>query len=152
MAGFTNRGKMRMLKGWFQALSTPTNFLIALVTSAVAPIASTNTLSELTQIASGNGYTTNGISLNRNATDFVSLTEDDSADRAYIRLKDIVWTASGGSMPSSGSGARYAVITDDNVTPASRDVLQYFDLAADRTISVGQTLTLSAAEFRLNET
>ncbi len=151
MAGFTNRGKMRMLKGWFQGLSIPTNFFIALVTSAVAPTQDTNTLSELTQIASGNGYTTNGISLNRDATDFVSLTEDDSADRAYVRLKDIVWTASGGTMPGSGSGARYAVITDDHATPGSRDVLQYFDLSSDRSVSSGQTLTLSACEFRLNE-
>lgn len=151
MPGFTNRGKMRMLKGWFQGLSIPTNFFIALCTSAAAPGADTNTLSEMTQIASGNGYTTNGISLNRDATDFITLTEDDASDRAYVRLKDIVWTASGGSMPGSGNGARYAVITDDNATPGSRDVLQYFDLSSDRTISSGQTLTLQACEFRLNE-
>lgn len=151
MAGWTNRGKYRMLRGWLAGQSIPTNFYIALVTSAVAPTADTNTLSELTQIASGNGYTTNGISVARNTTDFDVFTEDDTNDRALAQLKDIVWTASGGSMPASGNGARYAVLTDDNATAGSRDVLYYWDLVSDRVISSGQTLTLQNCEIRIDE-
>ena len=151
MAGWTNRGKYRVLRGWFGAQSLPTNFYLALVTSAVAPAADINTLSELTQIANGNGYTTNGLSVARNTTDFDVFTEDDTNDRALAQLKDIVWTASGGNLPASGSGARYAVLTDDNATPASRDVLNYWDLVSDRVVSDGQSLTLQNCELRLDE-
>jgi hypothetical protein len=151
MAGWTNRGKMRML-GWaYRGATIPTNFYVALVTSATAPTADTNTLSELTEIAAGNGYTSGGIMLNRNATDFDVLTEDDTNDRGLIQIKDLVWTASGGPIPASGSGARWAVLTDDNATIGSREVLHYFNLVSDRTISSGQTLTLQDCEMRINE-
>lgn len=148
MAGFTNRGKKLILDTYFRGAAAPTNFYLALITSAVAPTADTNTLSELTQIASGNGYTTNGISIARNSTDFDTLTEDDTNDWAQALLKDIVWTASGGNLPGSGSGARYAVLTDDNATPGSRQVIAYFDLGSDRTVSDTQTLTLVDCTLR----
>ncbi len=151
MAGKTNRGKYSMLDVYYRNAAEPTNFYIALCTNATPPTADINTLSELTQIASGNGYTANGISLNRDGTDFDVLTEDDVNDRALIQLKDIVWTASGGPLPASGSGARWAVLTDDNVTPGSRLVLDYWDLVSDRVISDTQTLTLINCEIRLNE-
>jgi hypothetical protein len=122
-----------------------------LVTSATAPVADTNTASELTEITAGNGYTAGGFQLSRNSTDFDVWTEDDTNDRGLVQLKDITWTASGGSIPGSGSGARYAVITDDNVTDASREIYIYFDLTSDRTVSDGQTLTLQDCEIRLNE-
>jgi hypothetical protein len=79
------------------------------------------------------------------------LTEDDTNDRGLVQVKDIAWTASGGSIPASGNGARYAVLTDDNGTVGSREVYAYWDLTADRTVSVGQTLTLQNLELRLNE-
>lgn len=151
MAGWTNRGKYRMLRGWLAGQSIPTNFYVALCTSAVAPTADTNTLSELTQIANGNGYTTNGLLISRNTTDFDVTTEDDANDRALAQLKDLVWTATGGNLPASGSGARYAVLTDDNATPGSRDVLAYWDLVSDRVVSDGQSLTLQNCELRLDE-
>lgn len=151
MAGWTNKGKMRMLDWVFRATATPTNFYVALVTSAVAPVADTNTKTELTEIANGNGYTTGGISIAKNATDFDVLTEDDTNDRGLIQIKDLVWTASGGPIPASGGGARYAVFTDDNVTQGSREIIGYWDLTEDRTVSDTQTLTLQDCELRMNE-
>lgn len=145
---FTNRGAFRILQSFFRATSTPTNLFIALVTSAVAPVVDTNTFSELTEVASGNGYTAGGISLSRNSTDFDVLTEDDTNDRAIIQLRDIVWTASGGNLPGSGSGARYAILTDDNGTQGSRDIINSWDLTSDRVVSSGQTLTLQNCELR----
>jgi hypothetical protein len=62
----------------FNAAALPTTFYAALVTSAGAPTADTNTLGELTEIAAGNGYTAGGISLSKNTTDFPSLTEDET--------------------------------------------------------------------------
>lgn len=151
MAGWTNRGKYNTLALVFRNATEPTNFYVFLATSATAPTADTNVKSDLTEIAVGNGYSAGGISLNRDATDFDVLTEDDTNDRALIQAKDLVWTASGGSLPASGSGARYALLTDDNGTLANREVWSYFDLSSDRSVSIGQALTLQNCEWRLNE-
>lgn len=151
MAGWTNRGKYNTLNLVFRNASEPTNFYIFLALASAAPTADTNVKSDLNEIAAGNGYTAGGISLNRDSTDFDVLTEDDTNDRALIQMKDLVWTASGGNLPASGNGARYAVLTDDNGTLGSREVWTYFDLTSDRTVSSGQTLTLQNCEMRLNE-
>jgi hypothetical protein len=148
MAGVTNRGKYLIHRVFFQNQNVPTNLYMALCTSATTPTADTNTLSELTEIAAGNGYTAGGYQLSRNTTDFDVIAEQDSLDRAYIQIKDIVWTASGGPIPASGGGARWAVLTDDSSDP---QVIAYFDLGSDRTVSDGQTLTLQNCEIRLTE-
>jgi hypothetical protein len=150
MAGWTNRGKFAALGRLFRGVALPTNYYVALVTSATAPTADINTKSELTELANGNGYTTGGISLSKNTTDFDVLTEDDTNDRALVQIKDLVWTASGGSLPASG-GARYAVLTDDNATQGSREVYAFWDLSSDRQVSQFQTLTLQDCELRLTE-
>lgn len=149
MAGVTNRGKYLIHRAYFQNLEVPASFYLALCTSATTPTADTNKLSDLTEIATGNGYTAGGYALNRDSTDFDVISEQDSLDRAYIQIKDVVWTASGGPIPSSGGGARWAVLTNADSDP---DVLAYFDLVSDRTVSDGQTLTLQDCEIRLNET
>lgn len=151
MAGWTNKGKFRLLGRGYQGVALPTNYYVALVTSATAPDADTNTLSQLTEIAAGNGYTSGGISLSKNSTDFDVLTEDDTNDRGLIQIKDLVWTASGGTLPGSGSGARYAVLTDDNATVGSREVYHFWSLVSDRSVSDTQTLTLQNCEIRLTE-
>ena len=142
MAGFTNKGKHHILDQLFRNATEVTNYYVALVTSATAPDADINTLSQLTEIAAGNGYTSGGFQLARNSTDFDSLTENDTNDRGEIQIKDVAWTASGGSIPASGNGARYAVLTDDNATVGSRIVIAFWDLSSDRVVSSGQTLTL----------
>jgi len=60
----------------------------------------------------------------------------------------VVWTASGGPIPASGGGARWAVVVNDDSDP---DVLVYFDLTSDRQVSDGQALTLEDCELRLTE-
>lgn len=152
MAGWTNKGKYKML-GWSLRQETiPTNFYVALVTLSPGPTADINTLGELTEIPDGNGYTSGGYQLTKNSTDFDVWTEDDTNDRGLIQIKDIVWTASGGPIPASGNGARYAVLTDDNATVGSREVYAYWNLVSDRSVSDGQTLTLQDCELRINET
>ena|ERR1700758_57614 len=146
MAGWTNRGKDKILDLCFRAAAAPTNFYVALITSAVAPTSATTTFGALTEIANGNGYTTGGYSTARNSTDWDTLTEGATT---LIQLKDIVWTASVGNLPGSGNGARYAVLLDDNATIANRLVYAYWDLTSDRTVSVGQTLTLQNLELDL---
>lgn len=150
-SGFTNRGKKLMGEAFFRGGTLPATFYMALVTSAAVPTADTNTLSELTEIAAGNGYTSGGLAVDNTGTDFDVSTEDDATDKHYLQIKDLVWTASGGSLPGSGNGARYAVLVDDNVTVGSRQVIAYFDLVSDRSVSVGQTLTLQNCQLDLTE-
>lgn len=147
-SGLTNKGKFRMLEQSLSNGAEPTVLYLALVTSATAPTAATNTLSQLTEIAAGNGYTAGGISLTRNGTNFAA-TEDDGNNWGQVAVPSQVWTASGGNLPASGNGARWAVLTDDNVTQGSREVYGWFDLSADRTVSVGQALTLQNILIRL---
>lgn len=147
---YTNRGKFLEHNWIYRNVTKPANFYVALVTSAAAPTVDTNTLSELTEVAAGNGYTSGGIQLTPGATDFDSIAENDTDDRSETTLRDLVWTASGGSLPGSGSGARYAVLTTDEATIGNRQVIAAWDLSSDRTVSDGQTLTLSL-ELRATE-
>lgn len=146
---WTNRGKY-LVESWaFRGATRPTNFYIALVTAAAAPTADTNTLSQLTEIAAGNGYTAGGYQLTPGTTDFDVLTENDTDDRGELQLKDIAWNASGGPIPASGGGARYAVLLTDEATVANRQVICSWDLASDRVVSSGQPLTLQNCEIRI---
>jgi hypothetical protein len=148
-SGWTNKGRRLVLAHCFQGVALPTNWYVALVTAAVVPNADTNTLSELTQIANGNGYTTNGVALAKNSTDFDVLTEDDTSDLAKVQIKDLVWTAAGGALPASGNGAAYAVLTDDNATAGSRNVYFFWDLSGPLSVSSGQPITLQDCEMRI---
>ena len=152
MAGWTNKGKYRVLWHTLRAGALPTNFYLALVTSAIAPDADTNTLSDLTEIAAGNGYTSGGYALTPGTTDFDVGSEDDVNDRGRVQIKDVTWTASGGPIPASGDGARYAVLLDDSSPVSLRSVLFYWDLASDRSVLDGQTLVLLNCEARIGET
>ena len=151
MAGWTNRGKYDALALWARTTSPVTStFYLALIKST--PTADTNTMSDVTQIATGNGYNDGGLSVSRNTTDFDVLTEDDTNDLAYVQLKDFSWSASGGPIPSDSNGATYCVLTDDNATVANRDIFHYGSLSSARVVSSGQTLTLQNFEIRLTET
>lgn len=154
----TNKGKMRSLElafpNEFNGAARNTNtFYIALVTSATAPTEDINTFSELTEIVpdTGGGYVTGGAVLQSNSTDWDTIYEDDATDFGYVRAKDVAWTAVTSSLPASGSGARYAVLLGYHLTVGSREVLGWWDLDSDRSVSVGQTLTLQDLEIRLTD-
>lgn len=140
---WTNRGLQVRDAAFFRGASLPTTFYVALVTDAVAPTVDTNTLGELTQIPVGNGYLNGGVAVPRNNTGTPSLVEDDALDLVTATLQDVAWTATGGNLPASGTGARYAVLTDDNATVNSRQVLMAWDLGSNRIVSTGQTMALS---------
>lgn len=151
MAGFTNKGKTNILAEVFRGATLPTNFYVALMTSADVPDADTNVFSDLTEIAAGNGYTTGGYQLTPNDTDFDTLTEDDANDYGAVEIKDVSWVAAGGSIPDSGDGARYAILIDDNAVIANREVWAWWDLATDQSVVVGDTLLLKDLELRITE-
>ena len=151
MAGWTNKGKFSMMEEYFRATGAPTLFYVALLTSATVPDADTNTMADVTEVTAGQGYTTGGIAVSRTSTGFDVLTESDASDYSQMQILDIVWTASGGNLPASGTGAVYAVLTDDNATVASREIYAYWSLTSARTVSDGQTLTLANLEMRVDE-
>jgi len=148
---WTNRGK-KLALGWaFRGETIPTNFYIGLATSATAPTVDMNTVTEVTEIAAGNGYTTGGLQLTPNATDFDTWAQDNANNRGTLEIKDAVWTAAGGTIPSAGDGARYALLLDDDGTVGSRQIIMFWDLTSDRSVSDGQTLTLVNTTMRLTE-
>lgn len=153
MAGFTNKGKMLLLEHTFvRAIGLPTTFHLTLATADTAPDADTDTMGDLTEIPTDNGYTQGGFSLTPGATDFDVITEDDSGDQAFVQIKDVTWTASGGPIPSSGLGASYACLCDDNATPALKEIYAYFALGSAITLADGQALTLQDTQMNLTET
>lgn len=140
---WTNRGKKLVLDAAFRAAAFSGGaFKLMLCTSAQTPTVDTNTVSELTEIANGNGYTTGGAAVAQSAVGFPTLTEDDTNDKATITALTTTWTAVTGSLPVSGSGARWAILTDANATVGSRQVIAFWDLLADRSVTVGGTITL----------
>lgn len=126
----------------------PTNFYIALVTSASIPTSATKTFSELTEIAAGNGYTQGGYELTPGVTDFNSIVVDDPNFFVDIGIKNIAWTASGGPIPASGDPARYWVMTTDSPILTSREIMLYGTLGADRVVTAGNSLTLIGTNIR----
>lgn len=151
MAGVTNRGKKRLLQILFRNEDVPAHYYVALFTSTVVPTSDTNTISDLTQIATGNGYDSGGYQLTSGSADFDFIAEDDDLNKAIIQLKNISWTASGGNIPSSGNGARYACLTDDNATIANRAIIAFWDLLADRYVSSGNALIIQNLQIDLGE-
>ena len=103
------------------------------------------------EIAAGNGYTAGGIQLTKNSTDFPGLSENDTTDLALVQIKTLSWTASGGNLPSSGNGAAFLMLTDDNGTQSSREVWAWFDLGGQRTVSDTQSLSASSGELQLRQ-
>lgn len=148
---FTNRGKYLLLGIFFRRETHPvtTEFKAPLFTSTTAPTVDTNVVGDLTEISLGNGYVTGGPGVPDTSVGFDVWTEDDTNDRALIQAADIAYTASGGTLPSSGY-ARYMGVSDDNATVANRQLVGVFDLVSDRQVSDGQSLTIQDAEFRLS--
>lgn len=102
---------------------------LKVVLSNTAPSASANTvLTDITQIAAGNGYTTGG----------VTATVDSSSQTAGVYslvLSGISWTAAGGDIAAN----RYAVLYND--TAASDNLIAYADFGVSAVIASGNTET-----------
>lgn len=141
----TNRGKKKILDMAFRNATEPSNFYVALVSNTSAPTVDANTMSDLSEISDSGGYTSGGVSVARDNTDFDSLTEDDSADESVLQIKDLEFSG-------EFSGARFAVLTDDNATVASREVLAFWSLGStDVAVSSGQTYTLQNCTIKATE-
>ena len=146
----TNRCKYNLLAHRYRGATVPSGMFVALGTATTTPTADTNTMADITEIAAGNGYTSGGVAVTPGVSDFDTLTEDDTNDRAFVQLKDIVFTATGGNLPASGLGASWAFLTGPNATVSLREIDAAFDLTSARTVSDTQALTLQNLEVRIS--
>ena len=103
----------------------------AVIHTDAPTVATDSVLTDVTQIAGNNGYTTDGDNITFNSTR--------SGAIVTATATDVVWTASVGNLGSSTTG-RYVTIYDD--TSTANDLWCSYDYAATFTVAVGETFTL----------
>ncbi len=91
------------------------------------------------QLPTGNGYTQNNKTLSG-----VSVTENDTTDKAETRWSNLSWTASGGSIGPTGA----AIIYNDTVT--GDPIACCIDFGVDKTIEDGLGLLIEAPGLDLS--
>jgi hypothetical protein len=108
-----------------------TNTLKVALTNSAPNIATQALLSDITQIANGNGYTTGGFTLAGQ-----SFTLDSAV--AELLASDLVITASGGTMATW----RYPVLYDDTPSSPLDPLIGYLDVGGAIALADGQSRTL----------
>jgi len=95
-----------------------------------APVATNTVLTDITQISSGNGYTTGGAT--------VSITSSTQTSGTYkLVLEDVVFTATGSMGPF-----RYAVLYNDTPTSPADPLIGWYDYGSSITLGLNETFTL----------
>lgn len=90
-------------------------------------------VTNILEIAAGNGYTKKGIALST-----ISWAQSGGVGRMAVST-DPVWTASGGTMASF----RYLVIYNDNKgTTSTRPAIGWFDYGSTVSLGTGETFTI----------
>lgn len=107
--------------------------VIKVVLTNSAPVATNAVLADITQIASGNGYTTGGATVA--ATSFSQV-----AGVAKLAGNDVIWTSVTGNM----GPFRYAVAYNDTPTSPADPLIGWWDRGASLTLdgTQGDTFTL----------
>lgn len=96
-----------------------------------APTAANSTISDITQIPSGNGYSTGGTS--------ATISTSAQASGTYkLVLADVVFTATGGNI----GPFRYAVLYNDTPTSPADPLIGYWDYGSSVTLADTETFTV----------
>lgn len=104
-------------------------FKVALTNSA--PVATNTVLADITQIASGGGYTTGG--------ETTTITVSETTGTTTVSGTQVQWTGSGGGMATF----RYAVLYNDSSTSPADALIAWFDYGSPGvTLASGETFTL----------
>jgi hypothetical protein len=97
------------------------------------PNYATNTVkADLTEIAGGNGYVSGGADTQNTVSRTGGVTS--------VIGVDVVWTATGGPIPSAGVGFRYVVLYD--ATAAGDPLIGAWDYGSTISLAAGETLTV----------
>lgn len=113
-------------------MKTGTSHVFKVVLTNTAPVATNTVLANITQVASGNGYTTGG-----NTATFTSGAQT-SGTFKLICADPATWTASGGAMGTF----RYAVMYNDTPTSPADPLIGWWDYASAVPLQVGETFTV----------
>lgn len=97
----------------------------------VAPVAANSVKIDLTEIASGNGYTAGGTAL-------TTVSAEQTSGVLKLVADDVVFTASGGSI----ANFRYVVLYNDTPTVPADPLIGFYDYGSTVTLAVGETLTV----------
>lgn len=101
---------------------------LKVVLSNTIPVNTNTVLTDITQIANGNGYTTGG-------TTATTSSSAQSAGTYKLVLADVVFTASGAVGPF-----QYAVLYNDTAT--SDELIGWWDYGSAVTLASGETFTV----------
>lgn len=96
-----------------------------------APTAADETLSDISQVAGGNGYTTGGTQATISAS-------EQSGGTYQLTLADVVFTAAGGSL----GPFRYAVLYNDTPTSPADPLIGSWDYGQSVTLASGESFTV----------
>ena len=99
--------------------------------SNTAPSAANTTMSDITQISAGNGYTSGG-------TQATVSSSAQSGGIYKLVLSDVVFEASGGSI----GPFRYAVLYNDTPTSPADPLIGWWDYGSTVTLANGETFTV----------
>ncbi len=94
------------------------------------PVAANTVLADITQIASGGGYTTGG--------ETTTITVSEASGTTTVSGTEVQWTGSGGGMATF----RYAVLYNDSSTSPADALIAWFDYGSGVTVAAGETFTL----------
>lgn len=103
---------------------------VVLLPAANPPVVGNTVLANLTQIANGNGYTTNGSAA-------TSATSQATAV-AKVTVGDVVFTAGASAM----AAFRYAVLYNDTPTSPADPLIAFIDYGSAITLQPGETYTV----------
>ena len=142
---WTSRG-IREFTAWLDGGSVPSALRLRLTRDV--PTWATKSMSELTEIPNGNGYS--ALNVNPSLTNWPTESENDDEGARFLERasRQRSWNASGGDIPSSGDGFMAVVLTDTGGNP---NVIAYIDLGRKRTVLSGTSLTIPSLALRFAE-
>lgn len=112
-------------------LQTGTTHVLRVALSNTAPSAAHATRSQITELSTGGGYTSGGISVG-------TITGSQTGGTFTLNGgTDPVWTGSG-----AGFTARYAILYNDTPTSPADPLIGWWDYGSSVTIAAGETLTV----------
>lgn len=103
---------------------------IKVMLTNTSPTSSNAVKADITEISAGNGYTAGG-------TQSTQVSSTQTSGTYTLKLNNVTYTASGGSI----GPYRYAVLY--NSTPASGNLIGYWDYGTSITLTAGNQFTVS---------